>query len=87
MRGDQEQVNWVKITSPSKGKNPQPSSDNQRKGSHQNECNYCGARPNHPREKCRAVISKYMCRNCGKKGHVARTCIKKKKTPECECSG
>ena len=41
-RGDQEQVNWADKTSRSKGKNPQPPSDNQRKGSYQNECNYCG---------------------------------------------
>ena len=56
MRGDQEQVNWADKTSRSKGKNPQPPSDNPRKGSYQNECNYCGARASHPKEKCRAVV-------------------------------
>ena len=77
VRGDQKQVNWADKTSRWKGKNPQPSADNQRKGLYQNECNYCGARPSHPREKCRAVILKYMCRNCGKEGHVARKCMRK----------
>ena len=77
VRGDQEQVNWADKTSRSKGKNPQPPSDNQRKGSYQNECNYCGARPSHPKEKCRAVVFKYTCRNCGKKGHVAKKCMRK----------
>ena len=77
VRGDQEQVNWADKTSRWKGKNPQPSADNQRKGLYQNECNYCGARPSHPREKCRAVILKYMCRNCGKEGHVARKCMRR----------
>ena len=41
------------------------------------EKNYCGARPSHPREKCRAVMFKYTCRNCGKEGHVPRKCMKK----------
>ena len=75
--GDQEQVNWADKTSRSKGKNPQSPSDNQGKGSHQNECNYCGARPSHPREISRAVTFKYTCRNCGKEGHVARKCMTK----------
>ena len=77
MRGDQEQVNWADKTSRSKGKNPQPPSDNPRKGSYQNECNYCGARASHPKEKCRAVVFKYTCRNCGKEGHVAKKCMRK----------
>ena len=77
VQGNQEQVNWADRTSHSKGKNPQPPSDNQCKGLYQNECNYCGARPSHPREKCRAVIVKYMCGNCGKEGHVARKCMRK----------
>ena len=77
VRGDQEQVNWEDKTSRSKGKNPQPPSDNQRKGSYQNECNYCGARPSHAGEKCRAVTFKHMCRNCGKEGHVATKCMRK----------
>ena len=64
-------------TSRSKGKNPQPPSGNQRKGSYQNKCNYCGARPSHPREKFSAVIFQYMCLNCSKKGHVARECTRK----------
>ena len=41
--GDQEQVNWADRTSRSKGKNPHSPSVNQPKGSHQTECNYCGA--------------------------------------------
>ena len=49
--GDQEQFNWADKTSRSKGKNPQPPSDNQRKESYQNECNFCGARPSYAREK------------------------------------
>ena len=35
MQGDQEQVGWADKTSRSKWKNPQPSGDNQRKGSYQ----------------------------------------------------
>ena len=77
VRGDQKQVNWADKTSRSKGKNPQPPSDNPRKESNQNECNYCGARPTHPEEKCRAVAFKYTCRNCGKEGHVAKKCMRK----------
>ena len=77
VRGDQEQVNWEDKTSRSKEKNPQPPSDNQRKGSYQNECNYCGARPSHAREKCRAVTFKHMCRNCGKERYVATKCMRK----------
>jgi len=78
--GDQEQVNWADRTSRSKGKNPHSPSVNQPKGSHQTECNYCGARFGHSREKCRAVIFKECrCRNCGKEGHVSRKCMKRPK--------
>lgn len=43
----------------------------------QSECNYCGATPSHPKEKCRAVLLKYKCRKCGKEGHIARKCLSK----------
>ena len=60
VRGDQEKVNCADKTSRSKGMNPQPPSDNQRKGSYQNECNYRGARPSHP-------IEKHVARKCMRK--------------------
>lgn len=68
VRGDQEQVNWQIKPLVQKGKNPQAPGVNQRKGSYQNGCNYCGVRPSHPR---------FMCPNCGKEGHVARNCMRK----------
>ena len=43
----------------------------------QHECNYCGATPSHPNGKCRAVLLKYVCRKCGKEGHIARKCWSK----------
>ena len=43
----------------------------------QSECCYCEAIPGHPKEKCRAVILKYVCGRCGKEGHIARKCLSK----------
>ena len=40
-------------------------------------CNYCGATPSHPNEKCCAFPIKHECRTCGKEGHVARKCLSK----------
>ena len=77
VRGDQEQVNWTDKTAGSKGKNRQHQTYNQSKGLHKTECNYCGAKPSHPREKCRAVLQKYVCRKCGREGHVAKKCLSK----------
>ena len=47
------------------------------KAQNQSECNYCGAKPSHPRDKCSAILLKYVCRKCGKEGHVARKCRSK----------
>ena len=77
VRGDQEQVNWTNKTTQSKGKSRQYRPDTQSKGWQKSECNYCGAKPSHPREKCRAVLLKYVCRKCGKEGHVAKKCMGK----------
>ena len=41
------------------------------------ECNYSGATPSHPKEKCRTFLIKYKCRKCGKEGHEARKCLSK----------
>ena len=30
-----------------------------------------------PKEKCPAVILKYVCGRCGKEGHIARKCLSK----------
>ena len=79
VRGDQEQVNWTRkaphvnpkmsqLPSRSSSKCPFPK---------QSVCCYCGAIPGHPKEKCRAVILKYVCGRCGKEGHIARTCLSK----------
>ena len=38
---------------------------------------YYGAKPRHPREKCCAVLFKYLYGNCGKEDLVARKCIRK----------
>ena len=79
VRGDQEQVNWNEKASQSKQNSSR--SQNQSNGKEsfrrQSECNYCGASPSHPKEKCRAVLLKYKCRKCGKEGHVARKCLSK----------
>ena len=79
VRGDQEQVNWTEKASQSKQNSTR--SQNQSNGKEsfrrQSECNYCGASPSHPKEKCRAVLLKYKCRKCGKEGHVARKCLSK----------
>ncbi|KAL9967070.1 hypothetical protein ACROYT_G025233 [Oculina patagonica] len=77
VRGDQEQVNWTAKGPPSKSKSHQPPSGSHSKGfsPKQSDCHYCGAIPSHPKEKCRAILLKYVCRKCGKVGHVARKCI------------
>ena len=56
-----------------------PSNRSQGKGSSQKQpkCNYCGATPSHPKDKCRAVLLKYVCRKCSKEGHIARKCLSK----------
>ena len=79
VRGDQEQVNWTAKVPPSKTKSPQSPSGSSSKGlpPKQPECNYCGATPSHAKEKCRAILLKYICRKCGKEGHVARKCLSK----------
>ena len=64
--GDKELVKWADKSSRSKGKNHHPQSVVQRKGSHGSHSNYRGAKPRHPREKCCAVLFKYVYRNCGK---------------------
>lgn len=79
VRGDQEQVNWTEKASQSKQNNTHSQSQRNGKESSrkQSECNYCGATPSHPKEKCRAYLFKYKCRKCGKEGHVARKCLSK----------
>ena len=50
-----------------------------------NECNYCGARPSHPRE---SVMQLYLSTRVGtvaRKKYTAGKCMKKK--TECKCSG
>ena len=77
VRGDQEQVNWTEKSPQVNAKKFQPSNRSQGKRSSQKqpECNYCGATPSHPKDKCRAVLLKYVCRKCGKEGHIARKCL------------
>ena len=79
VRGDQEQVNWTEKASQSKQNNTHSQSQRNGKESSrkQSECNYCGATPSHPKEKCCAYLFKYKCRKCGKEGHVARKCLSK----------
>ena len=79
VRGDQEQVNWTEKASQSKQNSTHSQSQRNGKESSrkQSECNYCGATPSHPKEKCRAYLLKYKCRKCGKEGHVARKCLSK----------
>ncbi|XP_068717040.1 uncharacterized protein [Montipora capricornis] len=72
--GDQEQVNWTEKAPQSKRNSSRFQSQSNGK---QSECNYCGATPDHPKEKCRAFLLKYKCRKCGKEGHVARKCLSK----------
>ena len=78
-RGDQEQVNWTEKAPNLKTTNSQNPGRGRGKGSShkESECNYCGAIPTHPREKCRAVRLKYVCGKCGKEGHIARKCLSK----------
>ena len=78
-RGDHEQVNWTETPPQVNAKKFQPSTRSQGKGSSQKqpECSYCGATPSHPNGKCRAVLPKYVCRKCGKEGHIARKCSSK----------
>ena len=79
VRGDQEQVNWTEKASQSKQNSARSQSQSNGKESSrkQSECNYCGATPSHPKEKCRAFLLKYKCRKCGKEGHIARKCLSK----------
>ena len=56
--GDQEEVNWTDKTARSRGKISPYHTDNQSKGC--KKCNYCGAKPSHPRKKCCAVLFKYV---------------------------
>ena len=79
VRGDQEQVNWTEKASQSKQNSTRSQSQSNGKESSrkQSECNYCGATPSHPKEKCRAFLLKYKCRKCGKEGHIARKCLSK----------
>lgn len=61
------------------GKKSQLQGRGQGKGSPQKQpgSNFCGAAPSHPKEKCRGVLLKYVCRKFGKEGHVARKCMSK----------
>ena len=79
VRGDQEQVNWTEKASQSKQNSTRSQSQSNGKESSrkQSECNYCGATPSHPKEKCRAFLLKYKCRKCGKEGHIVRKCLSK----------
>ena len=85
-RVDQEQVNWAHNTASSHGppntkgygaKGHTSQKQRQPQALQQSECHYCGARPGHPKDKCRAVTLKYVCQRCGKEGHVARKCMSK----------
>ena len=79
VRGDQEQVHWTEKASQSKQNSTRSQSQSNGKelSRKQPECNYCGATPRHPKEKCRAFLLKCKCRKCGKEGHVARKCMSK----------
>ena len=58
VRWDQEQVNWTGKEPHPKARTPQAPSRRQSKEPSQNlsECNYCGAKPSHPRDKCSAIL-------------------------------
>ena len=89
VRGDQEQVNWTEKASQSKQnstRSQSQSNGNIESSRKRPECNYCGATPSHPKEKCRAFLFKYKCRKCGKEGHVARKCLSKPQN-ERKCIG
>ena len=79
VRGDQGQVNWTRKAPYVNAKKSQlPSRSNSNCPSpKQSEYCYCGAIPGHPKEKCRAVILKYVCGRRGKEGHIARKCLGK----------
>ena len=79
VRGDQEQVSWTRKAPHVNPKKSQLPSRSKSKctSPKQSECCYCGAIPGHPKEKCRAVILKYVCGRCGKEGHIARKCLSK----------
>ena len=79
VRGDQEQVNWTEKASELKQNSTRSQSQSSGKEASrkQSECNYCGATPSHPKEKCRAILLKYKCRKCAKEGHIARKCLGK----------
>ena len=42
-------------------------------------CRYCGSTPSHPRAECKA--KEVNCKECGIKGHYAKVCQKKNKSP------
>ena len=79
IRGDQEQVNWTEKASQSNQNSTRSQSQSSGKelSTKPPECNYCGATPSHPKEKCRTFVLKYKCRKCGKERYVARKCMSK----------
>ena len=70
VRGDQEQVNWTKKASQSKQNSTRSQSQSNCKepSTKQPECNYRGATPSHPKEKCRAFLLSISAENVAKKG-------------------